>query len=140
MTGFRLGTTPFTYLGVPIFSGKPKAAHFAPIADRIKNKLAAWKASLLSIAGRVQLVKSVIQGMLIHSISIYSWPTSLLKDLEKSIRNFIWSGDTTKRKMVTVAWIKVCKITSQCGLSIRSLIDLNEASNLKLCWDFINSS
>jgi hypothetical protein len=51
---------PFNYLGVPIFKGKPKACHLQPIADKIKLKLSAWKASLLSIAGRVQLVKSVI--------------------------------------------------------------------------------
>jgi len=65
-----------------IFKGKPKKIHFQPIADKIKLKLSAWKASLLSMAGRVQLVKSVIQGMLIHTISIYAWPVSLPKDLE----------------------------------------------------------
>ncbi|MCI30513.1 RNA-directed DNA polymerase (Reverse transcriptase), partial [Trifolium medium] len=62
--GFNVGVLPFNYLGVPIFKGKPKARHFTPIADRIKAKLSAWKASLLSIAGRVQLVKSVIQRIL----------------------------------------------------------------------------
>jgi len=75
--------------GVLIFRGKPKASHLLPIADKIKSKPGAWKASLLSIAGRVPLVKPVIQGMLIHNISVYFRPKSLLKDLEKWIRNFI---------------------------------------------------
>lgn len=139
-TGFNIGSLPFNYLGVPIFKGKPKARFLLPIADKIKSKLGAWKASLLSIAGRVQLVKSVIQGMLIHSIAVYNWPISLLKDLEKWIRNFIWSGDVNKRKLVTVSWNKCCKPISQGGLGIRSLISLNEASNLKLCWDIRNSN
>jgi len=69
--GFNIGSLPFTYLGVPIFKGKHKACHLQPIADKVKAKMSAWKASLLSIAERVQLVKSVIQSMLIHSISIY---------------------------------------------------------------------
>jgi hypothetical protein len=43
-----------------------------PIADKIKAKLASWKASLLSIAGRTQLGKSIIQSMIVYSISIYS--------------------------------------------------------------------
>jgi len=51
--GFQLGNLPFTYLGVPIFRGKPKYIHFQPLADKVKSKLSAWKASLLSIAGRV---------------------------------------------------------------------------------------
>jgi hypothetical protein len=51
--GFKVGSLPFNYLGVPIFKGKPKACYLQPIADKIKNKLSSWKASLLSIAGRV---------------------------------------------------------------------------------------
>jgi len=138
--GFKIGSLPFNYLGVPIFRGKLKAIYLSPIAYKIKSKLAAWKASLLSIARRVQLVKSVIQGMLIHSISVYSWPKSLLNDLEKWIRNFIWSGDVEKRKLVTVSWNKSCRPLSQGGLGIRSLSSLNDATNLKLCWDLRNSS
>jgi hypothetical protein len=134
-----VGSLPFHYLGVPIFKGKPKACYLQPFADKIKNKLSAWKASLLTIAGRVQLVRSVIQSMLIYSISLYSWPISLLKDIEKAIRNFIWSGDIDKRKLVTVAWKKVCRPYSQGGLNIRSLIMLNKATNLKLCWTIFTS-
>ncbi|KAK2388551.1 hypothetical protein QL285_062226 [Trifolium repens] len=139
LMNFKLGSLPFDYLGVPIFKGKPTTLHLQPVADKIKQKLSAWKASLLSIAGRVQLVKSVVQSMLIYSISIYSWPTSLLKNLEKSIRNFIWSGDSDKRKLVTVSWKKTCRPYSQGGLNIRSLIQLNEASNLKLGWMLLHS-
>jgi mannosylglycoprotein endo-beta-mannosidase len=103
---FNLGSLPFNYLGVLIFKGKPKSCFLQPIADRIKLKLSAWKASLLSIAGRVQLVRSVVQSMLTYNISIYSWPVSLLKELEKCIRNFIWSGDIATRKLVTISWKK----------------------------------
>jgi hypothetical protein len=139
LIGFTIGQLPFSYLGVPIFKGKPKSLHFQPIADKIKLKLSAWKASLLSISGRIQLVKSVIHGMLIHSITVYSWPISLLKDLERCIKNFIWSGDITQRKLVTVAWKKLCRPFNEGGLGLRSLIKINEASNLKLCWILLNS-
>jgi hypothetical protein len=64
LLNFKLGSLPFNYLGVPIFKGKPKASQLQPIADKINLKLSAWKASLLSIDGRVQLIKSVIQSML----------------------------------------------------------------------------
>lgn len=139
MLGFSLGSLPFTYLGAPIFKGRPKTYYFQPIADKIKLKLAAWKESLLSIAGRVQLVKSVVQSMLIYTISVYSWPISLLREIERWIKNFIWSGDIYKRKLVTVAWKKVCSSYDEGGLGIRSLIKLNEATNLKMCWDLIQS-
>jgi len=41
-------------------------------------------------------VKYVVQSILIHTIAVYNWPISLLKDLDCSIRNFIWSGDIVK--------------------------------------------
>jgi len=140
LTGFNIGTTPFNYLGVPIFKEKPKARFLQPIADKVKAKLSAWKASLLTIAGRTQLVKSVVQSMLIYTISVYDWPISLLKDLEDAIRNFIWNGDIHKRKLVTVSWKKLCKPTAQGGLGLRSLITINQAANLKLCWDMLHSN
>jgi hypothetical protein len=137
---FKLGSIPFQYLGVPIFKGRPKTIPLQPIADKIKQKLSAWKASLLSIAGRVQLVQAVIHSMITYSISLYSWHVALLKDVEKCIRNFIWSGDIDKRKLVTVSWKKTCRPFSQGGLNLRSLVKLNLASNLKLCWTLLNSN
>jgi len=32
------------------------------------------------MAGRVQLVRFVVQNMIVYIISIYSWPIPLLKD------------------------------------------------------------
>jgi len=59
ISGFKIGSFPFTYLGVPIFKGKPKKSYFQPIVDKVRLKHAAWKASLLTMAGRVQLIRSV---------------------------------------------------------------------------------
>jgi hypothetical protein len=140
LLNFSIGSLPFNYLGVPIFRGKPKACYLQPIADKVKLKLSAWKASLLSIAGRVQLVRSVVQSMLIYSISIYSWPAALLKDIEKCMRNFIWSDDIDKRKLVTTSWKKICLPFVQGGLNLRSLSNLNKATNLKLCWSLMTSN
>lgn len=49
------------------------------IADKVKSK---WKTTL-GMARRLILEKWVIQGMLFHIITVYSWPFPLLEDLEK---------------------------------------------------------
>ena len=82
MLGFTVGTVPFLYLGCPIFQGKPKVVHFQMITNRIKTKLSTWKGSLLSIMGRVQLVKSIIHEMLVYSFHIYMWSRRLLRLLD----------------------------------------------------------
>ncbi|XP_058760550.1 uncharacterized protein LOC131633894 [Vicia villosa] len=106
--GFKMAYPPLLYLGAPIFIGKPKASHFLFLADRIKLKLAAWKGSMLTMAGRVQLVKAVIHSMLIHCMTVYCWPSSIIKLIDKWIRNFIWSGHMDKKKLVTVKWKTCC--------------------------------
>lgn len=106
--GFHIGPFPFNYPGALILRAKPKTIHLQPIADRIKTKMAIWKSSLLLIAWRVQLVKSMVQNLLIHTIPIYAFPSALLKDLKKWTRKFIWSWDITHRKLVIVSWNKMC--------------------------------
>lgn len=116
--GFSPGCLPFNYLGVPLFIGKPRRVHLQPIADTILNKLTTWKGACLSIMGRVELVKSIIQSMLVYTFHIYKWPSQLLNLIDKGIRNFVWSGDIDKKKLVTVAWAKVCTPTKARGLGI----------------------
>ncbi|XP_058776572.1 uncharacterized protein LOC131650886 [Vicia villosa] len=99
LIGFTMAIPPFIYFGVPFFLGKLKACYFLYIADKIRLKLAAWKAKTLPMAGRTQLVKSVILSMMVHCISIYNWPG---------------------------------------GLEIIYLEAYNSATNIHLCWKFLN--
>lgn len=71
-SGFNFVYLPFLYPGVHVFKGKPKACFRRIIAIMIKIKFSAWKASILSIAGRSQLLRSVIQSTILHIFLIYS--------------------------------------------------------------------
>lgn len=77
--GFSAGSLPFTYQGVPIFKGQLRKVHLQPIADMIKCKLDYWKGNMLSIMGRVQLVKSAIMNMLLYSFHFYACMSVLLR-------------------------------------------------------------
>jgi len=39
---------------------------------------------------------------------------------------------------VIVSWKKICASYEEGGLDLRSLVTLNEATNLKLCWDLLH--
>ncbi|KAM5546473.1 hypothetical protein ABKV19_002467, partial [Rosa sericea] len=131
---FKSGVAPFTYLGVPIFMGKPRRVHLQSIADKAKARLAGWYEKLLSMAGRVQLVHDIFQSLFLHSFSVYLWPPSLLKHLSACVRNFIWSGNIAVRKMVTVSWRQVCAPKAESGLGLRDLQTLNRAALLSMGW------
>lgn len=66
-------------------------------------------------------MQSVIQVMLLYSFHIYSWPINLLQSLERGIHNFIWNGDITQKKLVTISWDKLCKPVKVGGFGIGPL-------------------
>lgn len=68
--------------------------------------------------------------MLIHSISVYSWCVCLIKDLEKYMRNFIWSRELISRKMVIIAWHKVCQPLMKYGWMLDLLFKLMKLQTL----------
>lgn len=56
----KVGSFLQTYLGLPLFNIKLPLAAFAPLIARIDRYLASWQALLLSTAGRVVLINSVL--------------------------------------------------------------------------------
>ncbi|XP_057792980.1 uncharacterized protein LOC131009580 [Salvia miltiorrhiza] len=135
--GFSVGNLPMTYLGVPIFVGRPRASYFMPIFDRIVQKFARWKGIQLSIAGRLCLVKSVIQSSMVHSMMIYKWPKSLLHSLDRKCRNFVWTGNTEQRPSCPVSWGRTCSPREEGGLGVRSFTLMNQSYLMKLAWKMI---
>jgi hypothetical protein len=88
--GFNSGRLHFNYLGCPIFVGKSKVIHFKSIAGKIKIKHAAWKGSLLSIMGRVQLVKTIMGEKSFAHIGFLDSKIYLERRCEYITRKFVW--------------------------------------------------
>lgn len=101
--GIPKGLVSFNYLGVPLFKGAPKRCHLQPIADKIKTKFSYWKGSTLSMAGQLCWINSMILSSLLNSFMIYKWPMPLLKDMERCMRNFLWTSNIDHKKMITVS-------------------------------------
>ncbi len=59
--GCSLGSLPFTYLGLPLGTTKPKIVDFSPFTDRIERRLTVSSA-FLSYGGRLTLVNSVLSS------------------------------------------------------------------------------
>jgi hypothetical protein len=62
-----------------------------------------------------------------------------LKQIDKWIKKFVWSGSIDSKKLVSLSWKKMCTPLSDGGLGMRSISKINEAGCLKLCWDLMHS-
>ncbi|GKB28623.1 putative RNA-directed DNA polymerase, eukaryota, reverse transcriptase zinc-binding domain protein [Tanacetum coccineum] len=81
--GCMAGDIPFNYLGLPIGSNMKSIASWKTLVDRFHMRLSSWKANLLSIGGRLTLIKSVLGSLGIYYLSIFREPESVLQDLER---------------------------------------------------------
>lgn len=109
--------------------------HLQYIIDRAKTKAAGWQGRLLNVAGRRELVRSVLSSLPVYLLTVIKPPKNLIQELDKLRRIFLWAGD----KELTggkckVAWIRVCKPTIYGGLSIIELDKFSRALRLRWLW------
>ncbi|XP_020684157.1 uncharacterized protein LOC110100819 [Dendrobium catenatum] len=61
-------TSKISYLGIPLSFYRLKIEDYMPLLDSINRKFNGWKASLLSLAGRLQYLKFTIQNTIAYWI------------------------------------------------------------------------
>ena len=137
---FPIGSLPMRYLGVLLVTTRLKKSDCFELSKKITNKIQSWTSKLLSYAGRVQLVNSVLMGIHNFWAGMFILPKGILKDIEKVIRRFLWSGDVEKSYGSKVAWDKVCLPKEEGGLGLKPLAQMNFVQNLKHIWHLLSPS
>ena len=87
------------YLGFPIKHKGNNSQDFNFVLDRVKSKLAGWKANLLSMAGRVVLVQASSSAILAYVMQSNQLPARVLEGIDRVNINFLWGLDESKGKM-----------------------------------------
>ena len=88
--------TPRRYLGFNFNFSRHRVPHFHSQLDKSNSKLQGWKAKLLSQAGRMTLIKSVISSL---HLNTFSW----------TLCNFWWGHENERRKLHMVCWDALCQ-------------------------------
>ncbi|GJX96939.1 hypothetical protein Tco_0352737 [Tanacetum coccineum] len=90
---------PFTYLGILMGCNMNRIDSWKLMIDKFNKKLSSCKAKLLSIGGRLTLLKSIMGSMNIYYMSIYKVPTMVIKMLESLRAHFFWDSDLGDMKL-----------------------------------------
>lgn len=57
--------------------------NWQPLIDRLHKKFFPWKAKMLSVGGRLTLVKSVLGSLLLFYFSLYKALVAIINTIEK---------------------------------------------------------
>ncbi|XP_012841203.1 PREDICTED: uncharacterized protein LOC105961520 [Erythranthe guttata] len=127
---FSTGVFPFRYLGIPLAASKVRVLNYQPLLDKIEQAIGAWTCQTLSYAGRLEILKTVVQGMCCYWLSIFLIPHAIIESIEKLCKTIVWGA------AVRLAWPKMCKPKEEEGLGLIDFTDLNRSLLVKTLWDF----
>ena len=90
--GCEVELWPTKYLRMPL-GGNPCCGDFwEPVITEVAKRLDGWKMTFLSKGRRLTLIEAVLSAIPTYYLSLFRMPSGIIKDVEKSMRNFLRNG------------------------------------------------
>jgi hypothetical protein len=119
--GCKLQEMTFTYLGLPMGTMRPRVEHYEPVMNRMERQLSSIS-SLLTHAGRLQLVNSVLSSSPTYTMCLVSVPSIVHDYFDRIRRHCMWrSSNITERSKSMVAWKKCTRPKRKGDLGVINL-------------------
>nr|XP_043613101.1 uncharacterized protein LOC122585066 [Erigeron canadensis] len=136
---FEEGKLHVRYLGVPLISTRLVYRDCKVLVERMEKRISDWRNKSLSFARRLQLINSVLSSLHTYWASVFILPKSIIADLERKMRGFLWYQGDMKRGKAKVSWKIVCLPKYEGGLGIRRIEDSNTALMAAHVWSIITN-
>ena len=127
------------YLGLPEHFGRRKKDLFSSYVDRIKQKAKGWSNKLLSGAGKLVKLQSVLSAIPSYPMSCFSLPVSLCKRIQSAVTRYWWDNNEGSRKMAWVSWDNMAKPKALGGLGVRDFQNFNVSLLAKISWRLLQN-
>lgn len=131
---FLIGKLPIRYLGLPLMHRTLRVSEYDSLLHKLAGTFRAWDVKMLSYAGRLQLLSSVINGAVNFWMSTFILPKGCVKKIESMCSKFLWGGDIDTRSTAKVAWKALCLPKLEGGLGLWSFSDWNKVLCLQFIW------
>ncbi|KAK9681908.1 hypothetical protein RND81_10G036000 [Saponaria officinalis] len=133
-TRFAVGDFPFRYLGVPLNDGRLNKTHFETLINKVQSALNKWSSHLLSYAGKIQLLNSIVFGLENYWCSTLFIPKGVIKLIQRFCRSFLWNVAEGHRGFYPKSWISCCAPYGEGGFNIKEILSWNKALICKWLW------
>jgi len=131
---YRQMEIPFKYLGITIGSNHRRSKFWIPIVDKIRSRLSRWKGIMLSMSGRICLIKLVISSLPLYYFFFFKAPIDICNMITRIQTKFLWGWASKGRKIAWVYWKMVCSPVEVGGLGIKYIGCFNDVLLAKWKW------
>jgi hypothetical protein len=136
--GCQVGSFPFTYLGLPMGTTKPRVEHYLPLMNTVERRITAT-ATWLSMTGRLTLVNSCISSLPTYAMCTLQLPITVINIIDRARKDCLWRGnDINAKRKPLIAWKHVTTPKENGGLGVMNLFAQNQALLLKPLHKFLN--
>ena len=125
---------PFKYLGMPIGGNPRRSVFWNPVVEKIRSRLSRWNGRLLSMAGRICLIKFVVNALPLFYFSFFRAPVSVCNHIRCIHAQFLWGWGHESWKIAWVKWKWICRPVEFGRLGIKDIRCFNDALLAKWKW------
>lgn len=130
--GFQRSTLPSKYLGIPLTNNSLRKTSRAYLISSLGKSLSSYTFRSLNIAGRLILVKVVLQSIPVYLLSTLAAPKKVLRKIRNMQCTFLWKGYNNSRKWALIAWGTLYLPNKDRALGLRDPKVLSEVLGTKL--------
>lgn len=139
MLGCQEGGNSFKYLGVTIGLSPRNGKFWTPLIDRIQGKIRSLEAENISMAGKVIILKSIIDSIPVYWFGLYKLPKIVIAKIKKLRRDLFWGHkEGQSRKLHLKNWEAICAPRTSGGLGLTTIAGRNTALLAKWWWQAYN--
>ncbi|XP_016192035.1 uncharacterized protein LOC107632911 [Arachis ipaensis] len=102
--GCKEASLPVKYLGIQLGANPRLVKTWKPIIEKVEEKLSLWKAKVLNKAGKLVLIKSVLNSLPVYYLSLYKMSKAVAEKLIFLQRRFLWSKEDGRFGMAMIRW------------------------------------
>lgn len=138
MMGVAQGSLPVRYLGVPLISKRLSHTDCLELTDKVSRRISSWRGKLLSYAGRMQLVKSVLASFAVYWLVAFVLPKRTIHEVNWICRVFLWNVPDAVTSNALIGWDEVAYPYEEGGLGLRDILTVNKALIIRHVWNIIS--
>ncbi|KAK4390174.1 hypothetical protein Sango_2080700 [Sesamum angolense] len=118
-TEFARGDMPVQYLSIPLAAKRLSIMDYSLLVDQIAGCIGKWTAKSLSFADRLELIRSVIQGVECFLLQVFPLPAAVIEKIHHLYRAFLWNS-----KRAPVAWEEISEAGRRFGYSAHPILEV----------------